>query len=518
MFSSYDQSIRESRLHMMQKNIIQNLKHYNRNAIVMVSDKKQAKLTSLDFVSLLSMDSDKSAHAKRFRKISDEQMKIFSKKIGDQYLVHILEYGIGYIYEGMNEAEKEIMLQLFEISGISVLVVSQELKWELTSSSILGGTKAFMVCVMDCEYFDSRNQRWVDYSIADMVQVISLASTSEKDKNKGKEYSSAKFLILCQGAKKNFYKKFLFEPFPIESSLHLNLNLANHLNSSISIKNIESKEECIDWLTWTFMYRRLTQNPNYYNMQEVSEEGISTYLSELIENTVEYLEGVKCIEVEENQMELTATNLGIICSYYYIKIESVGGFVEKIQENIKLKGLLEMISEAEELKDHAGYKGSEYKVIGQILLQTNEKPINKAHGLLLIHVNRAPATPEILHEIKKILPIAVKLCHALVDIISSFGFLKPLILTMQLSQMLVQALWINDSKLLQVMDQELCHKVEKMFQGSIKDVNDFINMEDDDREKLLKGRNDVEKIANACNRYPSITVSCNVQQEEASPE
>lgn len=29
-------------------------------------------------------------------------MKVFAKKITDQYLIHILEYGIGYIYEGMN--------------------------------------------------------------------------------------------------------------------------------------------------------------------------------------------------------------------------------------------------------------------------------------------------------------------------------------------------------------------------------------------------------------------------------
>lgn len=79
----------------------------------------------------------------------------------------------------------------------------------------------------------------------------------------------------------------------MESSL--NANLANHLNSGISMKTIRSKEECIDWITWTFFYRRLMQNPNYYNMQEVSEEGVSTYLSELIENTIEYMEGIKCV-------------------------------------------------------------------------------------------------------------------------------------------------------------------------------------------------------------------------------
>ena len=102
IFSSYDQTIRESRLHMMQKTLIHNIRHYNRNAIILVNDKKQAKLTSLDFVSLLSVDTN----AKKFRKIPDDQMKKFSKMITDQYLLHILDYGIGYIYEGMNQVEK----------------------------------------------------------------------------------------------------------------------------------------------------------------------------------------------------------------------------------------------------------------------------------------------------------------------------------------------------------------------------------------------------------------------------
>ena len=42
-------------------------------------------------------------------------------------------------------------------------------------------------------------------------------------------------------------------------------------------------------------------------------------------------------------MNLTSTNLGIISSYYYIKIETVGKFVEQITETIKLKSILELI-------------------------------------------------------------------------------------------------------------------------------------------------------------------------------
>lgn len=165
------------------------------------------------------------------------------------------------------------------------------------------------------------------------------------------------------------------------------------------------------------------------------------------------MEAVKCVEVS-NEVDLSETNLGIICSYYYIKIESVAAIVEKISENMKLKGLLELICETEEVRD-IGYRPGEYQIYGQILTAVHETAINKVHALLLIHLNRIPVSSEILHEIKTILPICVRVCQALVDIISSFSYLKPLILSMQLCQMLVQAMWVNDSKLLQVMDRGL---------------------------------------------------------------
>lgn len=171
-----------------------------------------------------------------------------------------------------------------------------------------------------------------------MAQFLSLSAVSEKDKHKGKEFSSSKFLIFCQGAKKAYYKKFLFEPYPLESSL--NLNLANQLNGAIAAKNISDKGACIDWLTWTFLYRRLACNPNYYNMDDLSEEGMSYYLSEMVENTLEYLEGIKCIETGEDGLALTATNLGIICSYYYIKVETLANYVSKISDSSKLKSLI----------------------------------------------------------------------------------------------------------------------------------------------------------------------------------
>lgn len=100
-------------------------------------------------------------------------------------------------------------------------------------------------------------------------------------------------VLQVHDVKKSFYKKFIYEPFPVESSL-LSV-LSDHLNAEIVAGTVKSRQEALDYLTWTYFFRRLLRNPTYYGLVSLEEADINRYLSSLIENTITELEKANCV-------------------------------------------------------------------------------------------------------------------------------------------------------------------------------------------------------------------------------
>ena len=103
----------------------------------------------------------------------------------------------------------------------------------------------------------------------------------------------------------------------------------------------------------------------------------------------------------------------------------------------------------------------------------------------------------------------------MVDVISSNCWLKPAILAMQLCQMLIQAQWLSDSPLLQL-PHFTSSLISKFRNEKIEDIADFMNMEDEDRQKILHSlsTSDISDIIETCNRYPSIRIEKRVVEDE----
>ena len=145
--------------------------------------------------------------------------------------------------------------------------------------------------------------------------------------------------VFAHDIKKDFYKKFLYEPFPVESNL-LEV-LPDHLNAEIVAGTIRSKQDALNYLTWTYFFRRLLMNPNYYQLESVDGNAINDYLSELVERTSMELARSGVIEVdEEDNNQLYATGLGKIASYYYLQHLTARHFAQSIQGGLQTADLL----------------------------------------------------------------------------------------------------------------------------------------------------------------------------------
>jgi pre-mRNA-splicing helicase BRR2 len=364
---------------------------------------------------------------------------------------------------------------------------------------------------MGTQYYDAGGAGSADYPVTDLLQMAGRASRPLVD-----EHGTC--VLLCHAPRKEYYKKFLYEPFPVES--HLDHFLHDHMAAEIVTRTIETKQDAVDYLTWTFYYRRLSQNPNYYNLTGVTHRHLSDALSELVETTLADLEASKCISIEDD-MDVAPLNLGMIGSYYYISYTTIELFAASLTAKTKLKGLLEIVAGATEFEKFAVRPG-EPMMLRHILNHSavtldnrrTTDPHVKTAALMQAHFGRMQLNGDLSNDLSAILPDATRLLQAIVDVISSSGWLAPALAAMELSQMLTQGQWDKESALLQLphVDKDAA---ARCTEAGVESVYDLVDMEDDKRAELLQiSDGQMEELAAACNRYPNIEVSYEIANED----
>ena len=245
----------------------------------------------------------------------------------------------------MNANDAQLVLELFKNDYIQILVAPYDLCWSFDLSVylvIVMGTSSHSITLsfIDTCFYDGKEHTYIDYPIYDILRMVGLASRPGK-------FPNGKAIIMTHVSKKAYFNKFLFEPLPIESSLHENLGDA--LNAAIVSETVTSMQDAVEWITWFFFYRRLPQNPSYYSLEGISEELISEYISVLTENTVNDLTEAGLIDVDEDS--LSCTNLGALSSHLYIHFRTTELFARSISEKTKRRGLLKTLASATEFEN-----------------------------------------------------------------------------------------------------------------------------------------------------------------------
>ncbi|XP_049883156.1 putative U5 small nuclear ribonucleoprotein 200 kDa helicase [Pectinophora gossypiella] len=494
-----------SRLAAMTKPIYNAVVRYagTKPCCVFVPSRRHSRLLAADLLALAAAQ----GRPTRFLHARPDLIQPFLDKIHDKMLKETLAAGVAYLHEGVEAGDRRVVQQLLESGAAQLVVAAAELAWAFAAHT-------HTVIVADTHTYNGKLHSYEQYPITTVLQMLGRACRPLED-----EHSVA--VLMCVAHHKTFFTKLLNDCLPLES--HLDHRLHDHMNAEIVTKTIENKQDAVDYLTWTFLYRRLTQNPNYYNLQGVTHRHLSDHLSELVETTLTELEQSKCIAIEDD-MDVQPLNLGMIASYYYINYTTIELFSLSLTSKTKIRGLLEIISCAAEYSD-LSIRHREENIIKALAAKVPHKPTSstgavkyndphvKAHVLLQAHLSRTQLPAELQADTAIVLTKAIRLIQACVDVVSSSGWLSPAVAAMELAQMVTQAMWAKDSYLRQLphFTPEL---VQRCADKGVETVFDVMELEDSARAKLLQlSPTDMADVARFCNRYPNVELAYEVKNE-----
>lgn len=467
------------------------------SALVFVPTRKMARSLALELVAIAAQggQDDRFLHG-------DIEKQIESMKVGS--LRECMGFGVAYTHEDLSKADRIVVEELFSSGDVQVLVAVSGYAWQTVVS------RPCIVIIAGTARVDEGGLavRRAEYLRTDLLRMICTSRTeAPSDKRVA--------VVITDSALYQHYKERCMEPFPVESQLRK--SLSDHMNAEIAAGVIESKQDAVDYLTWTFFYRRLPKNPNYYGMKGFSHQEISAQLSEMVDTSLSELEASKCLAAEgDEDVALGTLNLGIIAAHYYIRPTTVELFASSMTPKTKIRGLVDILSLASEFDTLAVRIGEEelLRTISEDLpipiddtgSLSYSNPHVKVHVLLQAHLSRVKLPGELAKDQADLLPVAVRLMRAMVDVISSAGWLKPALSAVELSQILVQGMWDSDSPLMQLpfVDKKMASTLQT--EHDVSDIFGFLEMDQKDRAAVLShlSKQQVLEIAAACQEFPDM--------------
>lgn len=463
--------------------------------IVFVSSRRQTRLTAQDFISLCANDDN----PRRFLHMPEVQMDLILQNIKDPALKLSLQFGIGLHHAGIVESDRKTVEELFMNCKIQILVATSTLAWGVNMP-------AHLVVVKGTEFYDAKTKGYKDFPITDVLQMMGRAGRPQFD-------DSGVACVLVHDVKKNFYKKFLHEPFPVESSMHTCLE--EHLNAEIAGGTIKSKQDAMDYITWTYLYRRIFMNPSYYGCEDYDEDSVNAFLSRLIEESLDRLFEAGCIDIpgEDREESVHPTPFGMIASHYYLKYTSMRTFQDRLARNysppqVNIKGslmessgdfpkLLRILCDADEFSElpvrhneDLANQELDMELPIPVLESIGNSPFDaksvhdflsphlKAFLLLEAHLTRFTKLPisDYVTDTISVLDQTIRVVQAMIDVSVFQGYYRLTRGLIDLLQCVKQAVWPTDSSL-------LCLPVI-----TAKDVGSSKDLEQDDLNLLFKGK------------------------------
>ena len=412
--------------------------------IVFVASRRQTRLTAKDLINFCGMEDN----PRRFVRMSEEDLALNLSRVKDDALKEALSFGIGLHHAGLVESDRQLAEELFANNKIQILVATSTLAWGVN-------LPAHLVVVKGTQFFDAKIEGYKDMDLTDVLQMLGRAGRPQFD-------TSGIARIFTQDAKKAFYKHFLHTGFPVESSLHNVLD--NHFAAEVSAETIATKQDALDYLTWTFFFRRLHKNPSYYGLEisaeenntVVAQQAANDFMIEMVDKSMAELAESGCLELHGNG-DVDPTPLGKIMSYYYLSHKTIRQFTQHAKPAASFQDVLSWMCRATEY-DELPVRHNEDLINAELSANLPFKgdafglpmwdPHVKAFLLLQAHFSRIDLPiSDYVGDQNSVLDQSIRIIQASIDVLTELGYLQSCKMMVTLLQCVKSARWPGDGPL-----------------------------------------------------------------------
>ncbi|KAN0068688.1 Sec63 Brl domain containing protein [Elaphomyces granulatus] len=414
--------------------------------IVFVASRRQTRLTAKDLINYCGMEDD----PRCFLHMSEEDLQLNLSRVKDDTLRESLSFGIGLHHAGLVESDRQLAEELFANNKTQILVATSTLAWGVN-------LPAHLVVVKGTQYFDAKIEGYRDMDLTDVLQMLGRAGRPQFD-------TSGIARIFTQESKKAFYKHFLHTGFPVESTLHKVLD--NHLGAEVSAGTISNKQDALDYLTWTFFFRRLHKNPSYYGLEISAEENntiaaqkmASDFMIDLVDKSLGELAESSCVVFDTATGDVDPTPFGKIMSYYYLSHKTIRHLIGHAKREPTFQDVLSWMCSATEFDD-LPVRHNEDLINGELsrnlplpVDSVGPLPLGDPHVksflLLQAYMSRIdlPISDYVGDQIS-VLDQSIRVIQASIDVLAELGYLYACRRMICLLQCIKSARWPDDHPL-----------------------------------------------------------------------
>jgi ATP-dependent DNA helicase HFM1/MER3 len=219
----------------------------------------------------------------------------------------LIPSGVAFHHAGLDHDDRMKVEQAFLKGDISVICC--------TSTLAVGvNLPCHLVIIKNTMAWSREGMK--EYSDLEMIQMLGRAGRPQFD-------DSAVAVIMTRQTKVRRYETLATGQEILESKLHL--NLIDHMNAEIGLGTIRDLESARKWLTGTFLYVRLQQNPAYYKLEgSRSGQSIREQVDDICFRDITLLKEHSLASGDEC---IRCTEFGHAMARYYVQFETMKMFM-----------------------------------------------------------------------------------------------------------------------------------------------------------------------------------------------